>query len=68
MLNVTEKEIEIAEKSERRIVLRSHNFCPMLEAYKKLKLDTKIICKKLFFNLILNLFLSNNPIPYLFRI
>jgi len=45
-LNVKEKEIEIVEKSEKRIVLRSYNFCPVLEACKKLNLDTRIICKK----------------------
>lgn len=47
-LNVKEKEIEIVEKSEKRIVLRSYNFCPVLEACKKLNLDTRIICKKLY--------------------
>jgi len=47
-LNIKEKDIEIVEKSERKIILRSYNFCPVLEACKKLNLDTRIICKKLY--------------------
>ncbi|AOT73246.1 tRNA-specific adenosine deaminase [Geosporobacter ferrireducens] len=45
--NITEDEAPIVEKSERKIVFHSKNFCPTLEACKILGLDTRVICKKL---------------------
>jgi tRNA(Arg) A34 adenosine deaminase TadA len=45
--NITEDEAPVIAKSDREIVFHSKNFCPTLEACKILKLDTRIICKKL---------------------
>ena len=44
-LNLDPEEAPIVEKTEKKIVYRSHNFCPVLEACKALNLDTKRICK-----------------------
>jgi len=45
--NTTEEEVPIVERSDRKIVFHSGNFCPTLEACKILGLDTRAICKKL---------------------
>lgn len=38
-------EVPVVEKTEKKIVYRSYNFCPVLEACKALNLDTRKICK-----------------------
>lgn len=40
------KDGKIVEKTDKRIVMRWQNFCPVLEVCKKLGLDTRVICKK----------------------
>jgi tRNA(adenine34) deaminase len=50
-LGLTPDDLEIVEKSERRLVIRSRNYCPVLEACKALGLerfDTREICKKVY--------------------
>lgn len=42
----TPRDGEIVERSERRIVTRWWNHCPVLEACKKFGLDTREICSK----------------------
>jgi len=37
---------EIVEKTDRKMVMRWWNYCPVLEACKKFGLDTKMVCKK----------------------
>jgi hypothetical protein len=37
---------EIVEKTDRKIVMRWWNYCPVLEGCKKFGLDTKVVCKK----------------------
>lgn len=39
---------EIVEHSEKRLVMRWRNPCPTLEACKKLGLDTREVCKKVY--------------------
>jgi len=44
-LNLDPKEVPIVEKTEKRLVYKSYNFCPVLNACKTLSLDTRRICK-----------------------
>ena len=37
---------EVVEKTDRKLVMRWWNYCPVLEVRKKLGLDTRIVCKK----------------------
>ncbi len=41
----TEAECPVVERDERKLVFRSANFCPTLEACKILQVDTKRICR-----------------------
>jgi hypothetical protein len=45
--NITEAEAPIADRTERKIIFHSKNFCPTLEACKILGLDTRTICRNL---------------------
>ncbi|MFX1572857.1 MAG: nucleoside deaminase [Promethearchaeota archaeon] len=45
---VKEEEIPIIEKTNKKLVFHSRNFCPSLEACKILGLDTRMICKAIF--------------------
>ena len=47
-IGINPSEVPIVEKTKKRIVFHSHNFCPTLEACKILGLDTKKVCKKVF--------------------
>jgi tRNA(adenine34) deaminase len=47
-IGIDEKEAPIVERSEKRIVFRSENYCPALEACRFLGLDTRTICKSVF--------------------
>lgn len=40
------EELPVAYEDERKITWRSFNFCPILEACKRLELDTRVVCKK----------------------
>ncbi len=40
------RDIQIVYEDERKIIWHSFNFCPILEACKRLGLDTRIICKE----------------------
>jgi hypothetical protein len=44
-LQLRSDEVPIAYEDERKIVWRSYNFCSMLEACKKLGMDTRDVCK-----------------------
>jgi tRNA(adenine34) deaminase len=46
-LDITDDEAPIVKRKSDRITIHSRNFCPTLEAYKILDLDTRVICKKL---------------------
>jgi len=37
---------EIVEKTDKKLVMRWWNYCPVLEACKKFGLDTRVVCKK----------------------
>lgn len=39
------EEVPIVEKTDKKIVWKSYDFCPYLEAIKKLKMDTRIVCR-----------------------
>jgi hypothetical protein len=45
-LGLNPKEVPVIYEDERKIVWRSYNFCPVLEACKKLRMDTREVCKK----------------------
>ncbi len=44
-LNISRNEASIIEKTDKKILFHSKNFCPTLEACKILNLDTRYICK-----------------------
>jgi len=37
---------EIVEKTDKKMVMRWWNYCPVLEACKKFGLDTRVVCKR----------------------
>jgi len=37
---------EIMEKTDKKLMVRWWNYCPVLEACKKFGLDTRVVCKK----------------------
>ncbi|MFQ6075188.1 MAG: hypothetical protein ACE5Z5_03480 [Candidatus Bathyarchaeia archaeon] len=45
-LGLNREEVPIVERSETRIVYRSYNYCPTLEACKRLGLDTREVCRR----------------------
>jgi len=45
-LQINSNDVEIVEKTNTKLVMRWKNFCPLLEACKILRLDTRIICKR----------------------
>lgn len=45
-LGLNREEVPVIYEDERRIVWRSYNFCPTLEACKKIGMDTREVCKK----------------------
>ncbi|MCS7105873.1 MAG: hypothetical protein NZ942_00955, partial [Candidatus Aenigmarchaeota archaeon] len=47
-LGLSSSDGRIVEKTENKLVTRWRNFCPVLEACKVLKLETKEICKKVY--------------------
>lgn len=40
------EEVPVVYEDEKKITWRSSNFCPTLEACKKLGIDTRIVCKE----------------------
>ncbi|MGA1974498.1 MAG: hypothetical protein ABSG92_02590 [Conexivisphaerales archaeon] len=46
-LGLDPKEVPVVYEDEERIVWRSHNFCPLLEACKEKGRDTRVVCSKL---------------------
>ena len=47
-IGINPNEAPIVEKTKKRIVFHSQNFCPTLEACKILGLNTKNVCKEVF--------------------
>ena len=45
-LGLNPEEVPVVYEDERKIVWRSYNFCPVLEACKRLGTDTREVCKK----------------------
>ena len=45
-LGLDPSEVPVVYEDETNIVWRSYNFCPVLEACKRLKLDTRKVCKE----------------------
>jgi len=45
-MGLNPQEVPVVYEDEGKIVWRSYNFCPVLEACKKLGLDTRDVCKK----------------------
>lgn len=44
---ITPEQAPVIQRTERRIVFHSQNFCPTLEACRRLNLDTRLVCKHL---------------------
>lgn len=44
---ITPEQAPVFERTERKIVFHSQNFCPTLEACRRLGLDTRLVCKRL---------------------
>lgn len=44
---ITPEQAPVFERTERKIVFHSQNFCPTLEACRRLGLDTRLVCKLL---------------------
>lgn len=44
---ITPEQAPVIERTERKIVFHSQNFCPTLEACRRLGLDTRTVCKRL---------------------
>jgi len=42
------KDAVVVKKTDKILITRWHNFCPVLKACKALKLDTRQICKKIY--------------------
>ncbi|MFQ5914941.1 MAG: hypothetical protein ACE5JS_17370 [Nitrospinota bacterium] len=47
-LGLDPKEVPIVERSERRLVIHSYNFCPVHHACADLGLDTRDVCKAVY--------------------
>ena len=47
-IGVNEREAPVVERSQKRIVFRSRNFCPTLEACLLLDLDTREVCRAVY--------------------
>lgn len=47
-MDVDSRYSEVIEETKNKIVFRSRNFCPILEACKELKLDTNIVCRLIY--------------------
>ena len=52
---------EIVEKSEKKMVMRWWNRCPTLEACKRLNLDTREVCLKVYHRPVQEFFLRIHP-------
>ncbi|MEN6419447.1 MAG: hypothetical protein ABFC73_11065 [Clostridiaceae bacterium] len=44
---ISPAEAPVVERTEQNIVFHSKNFCPTLEACRRLGLDTRLVCKRL---------------------
>lgn len=44
-MSIDPKEVPVVYENEKQIIWHSFNFCPNLEACKRLNLDTRVICK-----------------------
>lgn len=44
-MKLKRKQIPIVFKDDKKIIWHSYNWCPVLEACKKLNLETKRVCK-----------------------
>ena len=60
-LGLSPKEVPVVYENERKIIWRSYNFCPVLEACKRLGKDTREVCKKAEEKSVQQLISSINP-------
>lgn len=42
------KDGEVVDKTDKKMVMRWWNYCPVLEGCKKFGLDTRVVCKKVY--------------------
>ncbi len=45
-MGINPEEVPVVYENERQIIWHSFNFCPYLEACKRLNLDTRVVCKE----------------------
>lgn len=60
-LGLSPKEAPIVYEDTKKIVWRSYNFCPALEACKRLRIDTREVCKKAYEESVQALISKINP-------
>lgn len=46
-MGIDPKEVIIVGETDKKITYRCYNFCPYLEAVRKLKMDSRIVCSQL---------------------
>ncbi|UCH09196.1 MAG: hypothetical protein JSU61_08105 [Fidelibacterota bacterium] len=47
-LECNPKEVPIVKRTEKQLVIHSHNFCPVHHACEALKMDTRVVCKAVY--------------------
>jgi hypothetical protein len=47
-LELSPKDVPIVERTENRLVIHSHNFCPVHHACEALQMDTREVCKAVY--------------------
>lgn len=45
-MNINPKDLKVTRVSSNKIMIEGYNFCPYLETYKQLGLDTRTMCKE----------------------
>jgi len=45
-LDLSPREVPVVYEDERKIIWRSYNFCPVLQACKRLGMDTREVCRQ----------------------
>ena len=66
-MKLNPKEVPVIYEDNKKIIWQSFNFCPVLEACKKLKLDTRIVCKEGFEESVQDFIFCINPKLKFFR-
>lgn len=60
-LGLNPKEVPIVDRTEKQLVIHSHNFCPVHHACEELGLDTRMVCKAIYERPVNDLFGKIHP-------